>query len=127
VKREKWGWVLVWIVGNVIGGFSERLVDLWGEARTAGLYGLAGIVLGCCWYLLYPRSLIDRMRLAGIVIVAGSTFALVFGGDVSHPTVRSMIGVGVFGGLVLSEHWRPQQNTGWRLPGPTSVIDDGRR
>ena len=103
MTRERWACWVPWLVGSVIGLFAEQLVDVVGEARAAGIYGLAGIALGWTWYWLYPRPLLDRMRLAGVAVLAGSTFAIVFGGEVSHPTVRSMIGVGVFAGLVLAE------------------------
>jgi len=92
-----------WVVGNAIGLFAEQLVDLTGESRAAGLYGLAGIAIGWCWYALYPRPLVDRLRVVGIIVAVASLFALVLGGQMSHPTVRSMIGVGVLGGLILAE------------------------
>ena len=68
------------MVGWTIGLFAEQLVDLVGEARAAGIFGLAGIALGWSWYWLYPRPLLDRMRLAGVAVLAGSSLSLVFGG-----------------------------------------------
>jgi hypothetical protein len=96
-------------VGTAVGWFAEDLIDLVGESRTAGLFGLTGVALGLCWYRLYPRPLIERIQMVGVAVMVGSSVALLFGGDISHPTVRSMIGVGVLAGLILAETWRPGQ------------------
>jgi hypothetical protein len=110
MTRERWACLVPWVLGTAVGWFAEDLIDLVGEARTAGLFGLSGVALGLCWYGLYPRPLIERIRLAGIAVLAGSSLALLFGGEVSHPTVRSMIGLGVLAGLILAETWRPGQD-----------------
>jgi hypothetical protein len=48
MKRERWTWIGVSVVGNLVGIFAPQLVDLIGESRSAGLYGLAGTALGLC-------------------------------------------------------------------------------
>lgn len=103
MERERWAWVAIFVAGSVLGAFSHQLIDLIGEARTAGVYGLAGVGLGWCWYRLYPRPLLERILWAALLVLVVSVFAAVFGGELSHPTVRSVIGVGVLAGLVLTE------------------------
>ncbi|HEX2894239.1 MAG TPA: hypothetical protein VHO29_09590 [Marmoricola sp.] len=119
VERERWACVVPWTAGTVLGWFAVGLAHHIGEARTAGLFGLAGVALGLCWYRLYPRPLLERIELVGIAVLAASLLSLVFGGTVSHPTVRSMIGVGVLAGLILAESWRPGEE--WARQRRTSL------
>ena len=121
MRREWWAWTVPWIVGTAVGWFAGDLVDLAGEARTVGLFGIIGIALGSCWYWLFPRPLIERVHPVGIAVLALSVLTLLLGGSLSQPTVRSVIGVGVLAGLIPAESWRPgAQWTRQRQTAPTS-------
>jgi len=117
MKRERWwAWIVVYAVASVLAGFSEQLIDLLGTARAGGLYGVAGIALGWAWYRIYPRTLVERLRLVSIAVGAISVAALAFGGESAGTDVSVMILPGVLAGLVMAEtrwpeEWRRQKRT----------------
>ena len=118
MQRERWwAWLVPWLLGSLVGGFSGWLVDAVGDARAAGLYGLVGIGLGWSWYRLHPRPLVDRLRLTTVAVVVGSGLAVVFGGEFTRPGVTVTTWLGVLAGLVIAEtppaggSWRRQRQT----------------
>ena len=118
VKRERWwGWLVIYVTCSVLAGFAHELVDALGNGRAVGAYGVAGIALGLGWYRLYPRTLVERLRLVSVSVGAISLAALAFGGDVADTGTSVMILPGVLAGLVIAEtrwpvaEWQDQRQT----------------
>ena len=112
MKRERWGWVLVWTAGVFAGVFESELVELVGEGRAAGLYGLVGIFLGWAWYRMNPRAFGERMLPAALVTGFACLLAVAAGGELSTLKPKGVMLIGGLAGLVLTEQWRP--GASWR-------------
>jgi hypothetical protein len=116
-RARWWAWLAIYAVASVLAAFSEQVVDILGEARAVGFYGVAGTALGWTWYRLFPRPLAERMGLVSVTIGAVSGAALVFGAEWADPDVSVMILPGVLAGLVITETqspgatWRRQKRT----------------
>lgn len=119
-----WAWLAIYAVASALAGFSDWLVDAVGEGHAAGIYGLIGIALGWAWFRLYPRPLVERLRLISILIIAASLLVACVGGELADADASVMIPLGVLAGLVLSEtrrldaaSWRPEHSPAPRDPG----------
>jgi len=114
MTRERWAWAVPWFGGGVATSLNDPLVELSGVGIASGVFLGVGIVLGTCWYRLYPRPLAQRLAWLAWLMMLTAALAIVFGivDQVSGAAEtlelgtfepNGFVGLGVLAGLVITE------------------------
>lgn len=111
--RLPWQQRNAWLIPMAASAVANLVAPLIGSPRA--LWGLAGVVGGVLWQLIYRRDLVERLTFPVAVLTVSGVMALIPGATFDTTGDGAVLGVGVLVGLVWTEHYlRWRDRTPWR-------------
>ena len=121
--RAALAWLVPWVGTALLWIFADELEDAVGFELWSSLALLVGVLLGVCWYLLYPRPLARRV-VAPVVVI--SVVALISGivGEFASALSGSVLFVlfGMLTGLTVTELLRSRRRSSIDAGQPVGAV-----